>query len=74
MKIKQLFVVFAMIAGLTAQLFAQSNEYRVSAPVSYKNLSVFLIHGKDKTDHKNILTLQEAMEKKAFSLCMRHPM
>ena len=29
-----------------------------------KNLSVFLIHGKNQIDNKNILTLQEAMEQK----------
>jgi hypothetical protein len=45
---------------------AQTDGYRVSEPYSYKNLSIFLIHGKDQTSKKNILTLQEAMEKKLF--------
>lgn len=42
---------------------AQSPAYRVSAPYSYKNLTIFLIHGKNETNKTNILTLQEAMER-----------
>ncbi len=58
----------ALMVALSLQLFAQSSGYRISAPVSYKNLSVFLIHGKDEIKNKNILTLQEAMEKGIFSV------
>src|SRR5688572_16427289 len=46
---------------------AQSN-YRVSAPYTYKNLTIFLIHGKDATSKKNIITLQEAMKLKVFKV------
>ena len=52
-----LFFAFASAA------FAQSPAYRVSAPYSYKNLTIFLIHGKNETNKMNILTLQEAMER-----------
>ena len=45
---------------------AQTDGYRFSEPYTYKNLTIFLIHGKDQTSKKNILTLQEAMEKKLF--------
>lgn len=47
---------------------AQTTGYRVSEPVSYKNLSIFLIHGKDENTKGNILTLQEAMERNLFAV------
>ena len=56
-----LVITFCVLAGK-----AQTAGYRVSEPVSYKNLSIFLIHGKDENTKGNILTLQEAMEKKLF--------
>ncbi len=66
MKLKSIFGGLALVIALSLQLFAQSSGYRISAPVSYKNLSVFLIHGKDEIKNKNILTLQEAMDKGVF--------
>jgi hypothetical protein len=51
------------VFGISPKIFAQDN-YRLSAPFTYKNLTVFLIHGKDKIKGDNILTLQEALEKK----------
>jgi len=44
-------------------VFAQKPAYRISEPVTYKNLTIFLIHGKDAITKGNILTLQEAMER-----------
>src|SRR4030095_10093981 len=38
--------------------------YRVSGPYTNKNLSLFLIHGKDTIKSTNILTLEEAMAQK----------
>ncbi|HEX6279792.1 MAG TPA: DUF6569 family protein, partial [Pyrinomonadaceae bacterium] len=46
---------------------AQAN-YKVSAPYTYKNLTIFLIHGKDSTSKKNIITLQEAMKMGIFKV------
>lgn len=66
MKYKNLFCGLAAVVFLSLQIFAQTSGYRISAPVSYKNLSVFLTHGKDEIKSKNILTLQEAMEKDLF--------
>ena len=60
----------SIFSGITALLFlaviaaAQNPAYRISAPYSHKNLTIFLIHGKDETSKTNILTLQEAMERK----------
>jgi hypothetical protein len=68
MKIRNMFGGLALIILASLQMIAQTNGYRVSAPVTFKNLSVFLIHGKDQIKNKNILTLQEAMDKKVFSV------
>jgi hypothetical protein len=37
-------------------------DYEISGPYSYKNLSIFLVHGKDKIKTGKILTLEEALE------------
>ncbi len=39
-------------------------EYSISGPYERENLAIFLIHGKSAMDAKNIITLDEAMEKK----------
>jgi hypothetical protein len=39
-------------------------KYRVSGPYTHKNLTVFLVHGKDQMPGKNFLTLQEALAQK----------
>ena len=57
-----LVLAMLIIAGFSPNALAQQNAYRISAPVTHKNLSVFLIHGKNESDDENILTLQEAME------------
>ena len=57
---------FLILVGMSALVSAQSNGYKVSEPVTYKNLSIFLIHGKDENTKGNILTLQEALDKKLF--------
>lgn len=41
----------------------QTSEYRLSGPYIHKNLTVFLVHGKDQTN-KTFLTLQEALAQK----------
>jgi hypothetical protein len=56
----------ALAMCVSTGVSAQTNGYRVSDPISYKNLSIFLIHGKDENSKGNILTLQEAMEQKLF--------
>jgi hypothetical protein len=69
MKIQHVTRAFAalliVMAGVAAAA-AQSADYRISNAYSYKNLSVFLIHGKDETKNANVLTLQEAMERRLF--------
>ncbi len=70
MKLHYLFAIalFCLI-GLTAAAQnssttpQQTSEYRLSGPYTHKNLTVFLVHGKDQTA-KTFLTLQEALAQK----------
>lgn len=59
-------VVLCLALGAAIGVMAQADGYKISAPYTYKNLSIFLIHGKDESNKGNILTLQEAMERKLF--------
>ncbi len=43
---------------------SQADSYRLSGPYTHDNLTIFLVHGKDTISNRNILTLQEAMERK----------
>ena len=72
--------VFCLLIGLPIGLFVnaraqrtstnrQDNKtvpagYRISGPYTHKNLTVFLVHGKDLLPGKNFLTLQEALAQK----------
>lgn len=50
-----------ILAGAT---LAQTSDYRLSQAYTHKNLTIFLIHGKDQNKKGNIITLQEAMERR----------
>jgi hypothetical protein len=39
----------------------EPHERRISGPYAYRNLGIFLIHGKDRIDAENIMTLSEAL-------------
>jgi hypothetical protein len=39
-------------------------SYRLSGPYTHKNLTIFLVHGKDQITGKTFLTLQEALAQK----------
>jgi hypothetical protein len=67
-KVSCLLTLALLIFGALASASAQSSAYRISAPYSYKNLTVFLIYGKDELKNKNILTLQEALDRKIFAV------
>ena len=69
MKIQHITRAFAAVLMVVAGVGlagAQTADYRISTPYTYKNLSIFLIHGKDESKKSNVLTLQEAMERKLF--------
>lgn len=40
------------------------SEYKISAPITHDNLTIFLVQGEDKLKDKRFLTLQEALEQK----------
>ena len=58
----------AIVILIAASSALAQNGYRISAPYTYKNLTIFLIHGKDSTNKKNIITLQEALKLKVFKV------
>jgi hypothetical protein len=64
-KIAVLCLLIAVTLGFFIRADAQktSIDYRLSGPYTYKNLTVFLVHGKDQTN-KMFLTLQEALAQK----------
>src|ERR1700704_4433394 len=42
----------------------QAGDYRLSGPYTHKNLSIFLVHGKNLIKGRSFLTLQEALMQK----------
>ena len=42
----------------------QAGDYRISGPFTHKNLTIYLIHGKNMVEGRSFLTLQEALEQK----------
>lgn len=42
----------------------KAGEYRLSGPYTHKNLTIFLVHGKNVFEGKTFITLQEAMVQK----------
>lgn len=42
----------------------QAGNYKITGPFTHENLSVFLVHGKDRISGKTFLTLQEALMQK----------
>ena len=50
--------------GTTQYTAMQSPNYRISGPYTHKNLTVFLVHGKDLLKGHTFLTLQEALAQK----------
>lgn len=42
----------------------QAGDYRLSGPFTHKNLTIFLVHGKNSMKAKSFLTLQEALVQK----------
>lgn len=65
MKAKTILMALAICVILTAASRAQTG-YKISTAHTYKNLSIFLIEGKDEAHGENVLTLQEAMERRLF--------
>lgn len=65
---RTIFAATAVVILLIAAAAHAQSGYRISAPYSYKNLTIFLIHGNNETNKKNIITLQEAMKLRVFKV------
>lgn len=55
-----------LAVALAVVITASAQSYTVSTPYSHKNLTIFLLHGKDQVKKSAVMTLQEAMERKLF--------
>jgi len=62
----RVFAALVMTLTPVGAAMAQTSDYRVSTPYVYKNLTIFLLHGKDQNTKGNVMTLQEAMERNLF--------
>lgn len=50
--------------GSQAKPKTPASSYRLSGPYTHKNLTIFLVHGKEQMPGKTFLTLQEALAQK----------
>jgi hypothetical protein len=57
-------LVAAGWGGQTKQIAQGKDDYRLEGPFTQGNLTVFLIHGKDRIKGQTFITLQEAMVQK----------
>jgi hypothetical protein len=57
-----LFILFCSVNTHAEEV--NYKNYRISGPYTYKNLTIFLFHGKSFIDTKNLLTLDEAITNK----------
>ena len=62
----RVFAALVLALAIVGSAAAQTAEYKVSQGYSYKNLTIFLLQGKDQNSKANVMTLQEAMERKLF--------
>lgn len=56
--------ILSLLLVSAGSLAQDAPPYRIAAPVQHANLTVFLIHGADQDELRNVLTLQEAMARK----------
>ena len=57
-------VIAGAWSGNLGQKPQQNDEYQLEGPFTHGNLSVFLVHGKDKIKGQTFLTLEEALIQK----------
>jgi hypothetical protein len=63
-------ILMALVAPIGLLIHAQqeittkSGDYRLSGPYTHRNLTIFLVHGKNSIKGKSFLTLQEALVQK----------
>jgi hypothetical protein len=49
---------------LLGDSLVETTDYKLTGPFTHENLTIYLIHGEDKLQGKNLLTLEEALEQK----------
>jgi hypothetical protein len=61
-------VILVSVWAATAAFAQGANykDYTITGPYTHKNLSVFLVHGKDSFDGKDFMTLEEGLKNKQF--------
>ena len=62
-------IALSLILSVNMAFAEEKSIYQgdvIEGPYNYKNLSIFLIHGENKIDAENIITLDEAIEQKAI--------
>jgi hypothetical protein len=59
----KLFISSVLALGVLAAQTNHAGDYRLSGPFTHQNLTVFLIHGPNRTTH-NLLTLEEAIDQR----------
>src|SRR5688572_6978518 len=50
-----------LLINAQQQTTVDSGDYRLSGPFTHRNLTIFLVHGKNVIKGKSFLTLQEAL-------------
>jgi hypothetical protein len=59
----KLLISSVLALGVLAAQTHHAGDYRLSGPFTHQNLTVFLIHGPNRTTH-NLLTLEEAIDQR----------
>lgn len=65
--LKSISLTVAMCLLIAVSIGAQT-AYKISAPYTHKNLTIYLIHGADASNNKDLITLEEALKMKIFKV------
>ena len=65
--IKSISLTVAVCLLIAVSIGAQT-AYKISAPYTHKNLTIYLIHGADASNNKDLITLEEALKMKIFKV------
>ncbi|HEY3131928.1 MAG TPA: DUF6569 family protein [Acidobacteriota bacterium] len=58
-------ISIALLSGaVSGQTKGASQAYKLSGPYAHENLTIFLIHGKDRLTNRRLITLSEALAQK----------
>lgn len=66
------FVLLFCILLFNSSIQIYGSEYKISGPITHKNLSIFLIHGDDSFIIEDLLILTEAIEQDKIKIHEKH--